>query len=254
MFFRSMVAVGLLAISHLAFSGTWYDPKLPFKEAVVTYQIQGTMSGTKTVYVREYGRKSAEYSDLSMSIFGMKQQQKEIVITEPEWIYTFDMVNRSAVKTSNPTKIFKQELEKYTAEEQAKIAENAGKNGVYLLKGMQGTVQRDILTLHGYRCDMTSATGVKVFTISGTGFPLKTISQIMGVTSVEEAVEVRQENPPEERFEKPKGIEVHYDPAIDQMMRDQIKRTLKNLLLGVPLESKARHEQKMLSAEHKALN
>ncbi len=60
------------------------------------------MKGTKMLYVKNYGRTTAEYSDTTVKVMGMTQQTKEIVITTPDWEYTIDLIEKIRDKTGQP--------------------------------------------------------------------------------------------------------------------------------------------------------
>ncbi|MEA1988645.1 MAG: hypothetical protein U9N57_05475 [Pseudomonadota bacterium] len=91
----------LFSSTSIAIDNPW-DIKLPFKEATIHFEVKGSMSGTKVLYIKDYGRISAEYSDTSMTMFGMKQQHKEVEITTPDWVYSVDLVHNKSSKKTNP--------------------------------------------------------------------------------------------------------------------------------------------------------
>ncbi|WP_319380280.1 hypothetical protein [Thiomicrorhabdus sp.] len=225
--------VFLFTFSKLSYAveNPW-DRPLPFKEATVEYQVDGTMKGSKTIYIRNYGRESAEYSDLSMSMFGMRQVQKEIEITTPEWVYHVDLEEGIGSKQTNPIKYFRQEFDRLSKSEQKTVVKNAEKYGLSMVEGMQGEVKKNAAKLHGYQCDMTKIMGSEVYSISGTGFPLKVVSNAMGMTQKEEAVKLSKGAVPTEKFALPDGIEFKSDPQVDKMMQEQAKAVIQNLLKG----------------------
>lgn len=227
-----LTAVGLLVVSQTVLAQDWFAPKLPFKNAVVEYQVTGMSAGTKTTYIRDYGRESAEYTNLSMKMMGMVQTQQEIDITTRDWVYSVDMNSRTATKMMNPEKVYRQELEKYSSTEQDKIATNAEKFGMNSLQGMGGTLTKNAAKLQGYSCDLTEMSGIKVYSISETGFPLKVETNMMGMKSTEEAVSIKKVSPPADKFSLPAGVTVEHDQMAENMMRNHIRQTLSSLVAG----------------------
>lgn len=227
-----LVVVGLLVVSQSSFAQDWFAPKLPFKNAVIEYQVKGMSGGTKTTYIRDYGRESAEYTNLSMKMMGMVQSRQEIDITTRDWTYSVDMASRMASKMMNPEKMYREELKKYNSAERNKIAANAEKFGMDSLQGMGGTVSKNAAKLLGYSCDLTEMSGVKVYSISGTGFPLKVETNMMGMKSTEEAVSIKKVSPPASKFSLPAGVTVEHDQMAENMMRNHIRKTLASLLAG----------------------
>ncbi|WP_319558092.1 hypothetical protein [Thiomicrorhabdus sp.] len=223
----------LLTFSKISYAvdNPW-DRPLPFKNATVEYKVEGSMQGSKTVYIRESGRESAEYSDLSMSMFGMKQQQKELVITTPDWVYHIDFLKQNGTKQTNPLKYFKQEFEALSKSEQKTVVENAEKTGMNMVAGMQGEVQKNAATLHGYKCDLTKVMGSEVYSISGTGFPLKMVSNVMGIKQKEEVIKLDKSKPPAAKFEVPKGVKITVNHEADKMAQQQAKEVIQHLLKG----------------------
>ncbi len=57
--FLSLLIVLLFATSAFALDNPW-DTKLPFKNAIIDYKVSGTLNGEKTIYVKDYGRTTAE--------------------------------------------------------------------------------------------------------------------------------------------------------------------------------------------------
>lgn len=231
-FLKSLFSIALLLNALPAFASEWYEPRLPFEEAVIEYKVDGMMKGSKTLYIRDYGKESAEYSDKSMSMMGMVQQQKEIIITDKDWVYTYDLVQRTGYKTINPAKIFKEELQQYSASERKTIEKNAEKFGMDMVSGLQGDVQKKAATILGYQCDVTNMAGVTLYSIADTGFPLKMETNMMGMRSSEEVISIDETAPPAGKFKQPANIRVEYDREDERMMRAQIRSTLQNLLAG----------------------
>jgi len=220
-----------------------WDYKLPFKEAAVEYKVDGSMKGSKTIYIRDYGRTSATYTNTSMSMFGIQQKQQEIVIATPDWVYSYDLIARQGSKQVNPTKLFNEEYAKLSKSDQKKVMANAEKFGVSSVEGLQGKVQKGAVKFLGYECDVTNAMGTEVYSIADTGFPLKMTSQTMGVSYSEEAISIKKGAVSDDKFSHPKGIKAVHNKQADAMMRTQVKSIISQLRSGEMSQTQGSNQQ-----------
>jgi len=223
----------LLSSQAYAVENPW-DIKLPFKEATVHYDISGNMQGKKVVYVKAYGRTSAEYTETSMTIFGMTQIQKDLAITTPDWSYSINLIDNSGSKQTNPNKYLIEEFNKLSEREQKKVATNAEKFGMNTLEGMQGKRQENVVEILGYRCDKTEMMGATVYGIHGSGFPLKVESNMMGMKHAETAIKIDKAAVPNSKFLPPTSIQYRHDQYADQMMQNYAKNVMQSLLNDQP--------------------
>ncbi len=221
----------LMASSAFALDNPW-ENKLPFKSATIDYKVSGSMKGEKTVYVKDYGRTIAEYSETSMTVMGMTQKLKEVNITTPDWVYTIDQVEGTGTKQVNPNKYFIEEYNKLSKSKKKKVAANSEKMGLSTVEGMSGDFKKNAETILGYKCDRISVMGVESYTISGTGLALKTEGNTMGVKMDEVATKISKGNPPSSKFELPKNIKFEHNKQADQMMQNQAKSVIQSLLDG----------------------
>ena len=226
-----LLIVLLTATTAFAVNNPW-DIKLPFKNATISYTVDGKMKGTKTVYIKDYGRTTAEYTNTSMSMFGMKQHQKEILITTPDWEYSIDLSSNSGTKQANPKKYLKARFNKLSKSQKKKVVRNAEKTGVAITGEMGGNIQKKAAKLLGYKCDKVTMMGVTAYTISGTDLPLKTDGNVMGIKILETATRIKKGKPSASKFKVPSGIRIEHDPNADQMLKEQADMVIQNLLAG----------------------
>ena len=228
-----LLIILLWSTSAFALESPW-EKKSPFKNATIDYNITGTMNGTKTVYIKDFGRTKAEYSNTSMTVFGMVQPKKEIIITTPEWEYTIDLVENTGSKQSNPHKFMIEEFHKLTKKQQKKVNENTEKMGLSTVEGMNGTVEKNALKLLGYRCDKVTIMGTTAYTLRGTEIPLKIDANIMGIQISEVATSIKKGSVSASKFKVPSTINCTYDNHADSVMKEHAKLTIQNLLAGKP--------------------
>ncbi|PLY00537.1 MAG: hypothetical protein C0622_08805 [Desulfuromonas sp.] len=220
-----------VAVPALAVDNPW-DVRLPFKEATVTYALSGTMKGERAIYVKDYGRTSAEYTTTSMTMMGFTQQQKEAIITTPDWEYTIDLMTATGTKQVNPQKYFIEEFSRLSSSEQKTVVRNAEALGYSTIEGLDGSIEKGVTNILGYQCDRAQMMGMTVYTISGTDFPLKVEGSTMGVKMSEAATGIDKGAPPAEKFVVPTNIRLSHDPEADRMMQEQARMTIQHLLEG----------------------
>jgi len=72
--------------------------------------------------------------------------------------------------------------------------------------------------------------GKVVYSISGTGLPLKVESNMMGMQHNETATRFEKDAGPASKYIPPKNIALQHDRYADQMMQQQAKNMIQNLL------------------------
>ncbi|MGA7280082.1 MAG: hypothetical protein WBW79_19255, partial [Desulfocapsaceae bacterium] len=65
-----------------------WQKKLPFKEAVITYELSGMENGEEVLYIRDWGRQTARHRTAATIVLGLKQVSRSIEIVTPEWLYS----------------------------------------------------------------------------------------------------------------------------------------------------------------------
>lgn len=221
-----------------AFWGNDSDPwekRLPFKSAVIEYKISGMQNGTKTTYIKDYGRYKASYKNMSMNILGMVKNMETIEITTPDWIYDIDMAEKSGTKSVNALKYMHEEYKKLSGSDQKKLRDNVEKMGLDVMNGMHGKVRKKAAKFLGRSCDIITMQGMTIYVLAGTSLPLKTESNIMGMHSVEEATKITETRVPEDRFEPPAGVQIRYDKESDARAREMASRIIHGFVDGKPV-------------------
>lgn len=234
----SLFVMLLVASPAFAVDNPW-DTKLPFKNAIISSKISGTMNGEKTIYIKDYGKTRAEHSNTTMKMFGMTQQMNEIIITTPDWVYTINLADNTGTKQANLKKFMIQEFNSLSKSDQKKVVQNAEKQGIATIEGMEGTLEKNASTILGYNCDKVTMTGSIIYTISGTDLALKINGNMMGIKINQVATDVQKVSPPSSKFGLPANINFEHDEQADLMMQDQAKTVIQQLLNGTAQISSA---------------
>lgn len=178
----------------------------PVKSAYIEYAQTGTTNGTETLYVDNYGRVSARYSELTTKSFGSTTKTKQIVIQKDSVVYTIDTEKKTGVKQT--IHIDPKDVEKWadTAEE------------IYEDLGFKKTGEGEVL---GKKCDIWEGMSSKIWIWQGLA--LKSEISIFGKTVIEaKKVEVGG-SIDKSKFDIPEGItwtEMRFDsgdPVFDSI-------------------------------------
>ncbi len=228
----ALLTILLAPILVQAEDKTPWDTKLSFKHATITYTISGMQKGTQTLYITDHGRKTATYNNSSMTIMGMTQRTETIDFEDPDWVFHYDLVEKTGSKQTNPQKYIKEEYNKLSQKEKEQVLKNSKDTSPgSLLAGLNTKVEKDAREILGFSCDKVSMMGTSMYSIHDSAIALLTDSNMMGVKMRVEATGIDKGKPSEKYFEHPKGITAVYDPEADEMSRSmaaQVMEMLKN--------------------------
>lgn len=208
-----------------------WEMKLPFKEATIYYELSGGEKGKETLYIKDYGRFQAKHHTSTMTMMGTTQKTDTIQITDPDWVTTYDLIEKKAGKTTNPIKIYREEYNKLTAEEKKNFEKNAKELGNNMAGQFGGSVQQNSSKILGYDCDVTTVAGIStVHSLHGTGLPLRAEASLMGMKNVISATKIDTNSAiPDNAFAPPAGFSVALDQNMESMMTSMIQDTVETL-------------------------
>ena len=221
-----VMALLMLPLSTSAWGKSPWEVKLPFKSATIQYTISGMENGSEVVYIRDYGREVATYRTTKMDMMGMTMVNETVEIENPDWVYSFDLTDRTGTKRANQTKYMIEEYNKLSRADKKLIDKNGEEMGVSMAEGLGGSVQQNAKKILGYSCDRSGMMGTVVYTLHGSSIPLLMESNMMGVATKIEATSVDEGKVDSSFFAFPKGIEPHYDPQSDAIAREMARQTI----------------------------
>jgi hypothetical protein len=225
---KTAAVVIAMAAGVSAAESPW-DVRLPFKAATITYDVSGMESGRETLYIGDYGRKQARFRKTSGKVMFQQMNTDNVQITTEQWHYDIDLAERTGRKTTNPQKYFQQEYEKLSEREKQTVRKNVETMGKSISGGMQGSVEKNAATLLGYPCDKTTYMGTTVYTMSDTGIPLKTVTEMPGMSQQSVAVTFDKGAVDKNVFIPPKDIEIVFDKEADATMQRMAITMMNNL-------------------------
>lgn len=227
----------LVVASSLIMSATlaWADDlpwelKLPFKEAAIHYELTGSEQGKDTLYVKDYGQRRAEHHKATTMLMGMSNPSETIEITDPDWIATYNLIDRTGEKTSNPRKVYQAEYNKFTAAEKKIFEKNAKELGAGMRGALGGAIKQKAEKMLGYDCDVATIGGMStVYSIHDTDLPLRTEVSVMGMKSANVAVKIDTGPTPDSAFAPPAGIVATFNQEAENMMTSMVQQVMDTL-------------------------
>lgn len=245
----ALIMLALILIPGLAVAGEknpWQKP-LPFKEATITYVLAGMEQGSEVMYIKDKGERQAVHHTGTTSMMGMTMETKTIEITEPDWIYSYDLTEGTGLKSVNPNKCLSEEYNKLSRAEKKQVLKNIEIMGNSTMASMGGTVQKNVTEILGYDCDKASVMGSTVYLIHDTDIPLKTEVTTMGMNMTITATDIDKGGVSEKYFEHPANIQAIHDTQADAMTRSMAQQTMEMLKdpEGAKQPSNATQQQRM---------
>ncbi len=243
----------VLLLPSIAFAGgdSPWEVKLPFKKATITYSLGGMQEGTETLYIRDYGKETATYTETTTKMLGMVMKTQEVEIMTPDFIYSFDLTEQSGVKSVNPEKYMIEEYNKLSKAEKKQVKKNSETMGVSMTEGLGGEIEKNVTKILGYKCDKMTVMGSTVYMIHDTQVPLKTEVNMMGMKMEIVATDVKEGKVDGAKFKHPEGIDLVTDNQADAAARTMAKQTMDMLKdpEGVKQGSMQTQQQQQLSPE-----
>lgn len=221
------IATALFLATSAVAADNPFEPKAPFKSAIVQYQHNGSEKGESTIYFK--GTTIADHRQTSTTLWGMDQgQQNTITISKPKEVIRVDLNKRKATATGNQMDYMAQEYEKLSPAEKARVKKNAEKMGqsmLSLFKGGQAEMREG--TLMGKPVNIVTMMGLTAYTWKDKGVLLKQEGSLMGMKldTVATKVDVGA-SVPTEKLKVPQGIEVVFDKEADQKQRQMAKHMM----------------------------
>lgn len=180
------------------------------KSAVIEYALSGIQTGTETVYIDDYGKREARYTQADMNVMGQTMKSNRLTLLDEDWIYAIDLDKKSGAKIKNP--MF----------ESLRASAPDGDYSQVSLDLMQKMGGQKIGTeeIAGKTCDVWEMKDMETKSWLWNVIPLKTESK-MGelqmstvATKVDEGVPVA-----DEKFKIPADVQITSGENLDQMMK-----------------------------------
>ncbi len=209
-----------------------FDIKAPFREATIYLKNEGTSKGNKVIYVKDWGKTMATYTNLETKMFGITKKQKTLELTTPEWIYHIDFIKKTGTKSHNPVLFVKEEYEKLSKADKKKFQKNAKSISMNMITSFNGKVTENATKILGYNCDKTEVMGSVIYNIHNSPITLKMNSNIMGIKSSLEAIKIEKGKVDGKKFDLPKGMELKYNKEADEQAKQMAISMVHSIVEG----------------------
>ena len=227
-----VVIAGVFSVTMVQGEELPWEKKLPFENATIHYSISGFETGTEVLYIRNFGREQATYTESTTKIMGMAVSEKSVEFVDVDFVYSYNLQAMEGTKSVNPQKSMAQAYAELTAEEKIEVEKNAEKMGGALTQGMGGNIQEKSTQILGYDCDKVNIMGGgATYLLHGTDIALKTEVKMMGLKMITQATSIDTGTVDPKHFVHPKGIVAEVDPeseAMAQAMGQRVMAALKD--------------------------
>jgi hypothetical protein len=201
-----------------------WERKLPFKSAIVQYDVAGDEKGSESLYIRASGQEQASVRKTKGKVMFMNVSTDKVTITTPELVTEVDMEKKTGRKFINPNKFMIEEYGKLSAKEKETVKKNAGEMGTSMSQAMGASVEKNAGSHLGFPCDVVKMMGITTCAMSETGIMLKAEGSIMGMTVKTTATKFEKEAAvPSDVFNVPSGVKVEHDKEADKTNREMAK-------------------------------
>ncbi|MFN2355928.1 MAG: hypothetical protein ABR512_15600 [Desulfopila sp.] len=216
------------AIVFSEYASPW-EKKLPFESAIIHYALSGMEEGEETLYIRDYGKERATYHQSVSTMIGLTANSSTIELQTPYFIYSYDLLEKEGVKTSNPQKFMIEEYAGLSPAEKKKVRENAEKIGTVsaeaMAEGMGGEglavkIEHNAVEILGYSCDKVEVMGGVIYLLHDTDICLKSELNVLGMKMEMVATSVREGDVDDTFFQHPAGIRAEMDAEAERIVKE----------------------------------
>ena len=216
-----------------------WETRLPFKEATVTYVLQGTEEGKEKIFIKDYGEIRSKHRTSATAVMGSGTTTRTIEITDADWVTTYDLDKRTGTRVSNPAKLYREEYTRLSDGEKKNVEKNAHQLGGAMMGQFGGSVKQSATRILGYDADVTSVGNLStVYLLRGTDLVLRSEMSVLGMRSTVEATAIDTKSPvPASAFVPPAGITAAIDQEGEEMMAQTVRQMMATLKSPEGIES-----------------
>ncbi len=159
------------------------------ESCIVEYALSGFQKGTETLYLDDWGRKEAKYTNTELSMMGVTQKTNKVTIMDNDWIYNVDLNTNTGTRV--PNNALKGIAENSEGKDMTEVGEEMMVN--------MGGVKVGTEDVAGKTCDVWEIKQMNTKTWIWKGVTLKSVVSMPGMettstaTSVEENADVPKE-------------------------------------------------------------
>ncbi|OJJ19439.1 hypothetical protein BKI52_21770 [marine bacterium AO1-C] len=203
LFIVSLSTILLVSCGSGSSSETSPKNRYEVESGEVSYRLDGMQQGYETLYFDQWGAREARYTKAILRLgTGVEQEIDRLILTDKEWVYTIDFLEKTGTKTRNPA------YDKKQADTNLDVRDLSRINGQKLYKlGGQKTGQDQVADLP---CEVWEVKRLAAKFWIWKQLVLKREPKIKTErTIIREAVRVTTGKPiPSDKFALPKDIKI----------------------------------------------
>jgi len=169
-----------------------FEKKIDFKEGVIHYRVSGSEIGTKTLYIKDYGRYRTIYTNTKSKFMRDQKTIHKITYITPTYNYEIDLENNRTTKLPNLKYLLQIRLLKLSSTKRENVIKNYKKlkdRSILNLKGLFYPKAKNIL---GYVCNREIIKGITTYTVKDSDLILETKANILGFNSHSSAIKIEK--------------------------------------------------------------
>jgi len=141
----------LFSIPLLA-KNPFFQP-LPFKEAIIEYNLSGTQKGFQTLYIKNYGRYRVYYKNLKTNFLNKNKKKESYIIETPKWVYSLNP-DKTALRTPNFKYLLYIRYKDLSKEDQKQVLKNLKLLNFLPIKDTRFKIAKNFTKINDISCDL----------------------------------------------------------------------------------------------------
>jgi len=174
-----------------------FDRGFDFKEGIVHYKISGSESGSKTLYIKDYGKTKVIYTNKKSTFMRKDKSIDNMTYITPKWIYKIDLDKNTATKLPNLKYLLFKKFQDLSIDEKKQVKIN-------FKKQFKGKVEK----IAGYECNYKFIDGKNICLEKNSDLVLKTETNILGFHTKSIATSIEKKALDEKIFTLSKNLKI----------------------------------------------
>ena len=204
-----------------------FDKSMDFKEGIINYSVMGSETGTKTIYIKEYGK--IQVIHISTKSKFMRTTDAITYIT-PHWIYEIDLETKKTSKLPNLKYLLSQRFKKLAKKEKELLVENLKALKKRAIINLTNDIEFKETKILDYLCTIESINGIKTYTAQKSDIILKTEAKILGFKSTTIATNIEKKPLAQTIFILPPNLSIIETKAKQKALNQKADKIIKYLL------------------------
>ena len=196
-----------------------FNKGVDFKEGVVHYKVSGSESGSKTLYIREFGKTRVLYTNTKSNFLRKNKIIDNMTLITPKWTYEIDLKNNSTTKLPNLKYLLFKKFQTLSNKEKQKIKTN-----------LKNRVKQTGQKIAGYNYTLEVQDGVTTYKAQDYDFILKTKADILGFHTKSVVTHIEKKPLDFKIFTLPENLKIISTSNEEKTLHKKADKIIKQLL------------------------